>query len=231
MNNLTIANKSVNLNSDNSLADPTYSRVREKLREDIISGYFASGKRLKIAELVARYGVSQMPIREALQQLQGEGIIIIEPNKGAHVRQIDEHFLENMYDIRLLIEVYLTVKSVDHLTSKELSQLQLIQTQYEKSASKKDYVACLNHNKNFHAIIYKSADNPEGIQILERHWQLINSLRQTYGFGHERTSEIIKEHRAIIEALKSKDKKATEIAAITHCVNARTDLVAQMKLK
>ncbi|MEO6522505.1 MAG: GntR family transcriptional regulator [Mucilaginibacter sp.] len=219
------------LNFDNGLANPTYSRVREKLREDIISGYFASGKRLKIAELVARYGVSQMPIREALQQLQGEGIVIIEPNKGAHVRQIDEHFLENMYDIRLLIEVYLTVKSADHLTSKELKQLQLIQIQYEKSAAKKDYVACLNHNKSFHAVIYKLADNPEGIQILERHWQLINSLRQTYGFGKDRTAEIIHEHRAIITALESKDKNAIETAATAHCLNARTDLVAQMKLK
>jgi DNA-binding GntR family transcriptional regulator len=213
------------------LADPTYSRVREKLREDILSGYFISGERLKIAELVERYKVSQMPIREALQQLQGEGLLIIEPNKGAHVRKVDKKFLESIYEIRQLIEVYLTVKCVGNLKDKDLKLLNQIQKGYETAASKEDYTSCLQLNKRFHSTIYELADNSEGEKILEKHWQLINTLRLTYGFGSQRTAEVIEEHRAILRALESRDPKAVERAASVHCEHAKADLLLQMDSK
>jgi DNA-binding GntR family transcriptional regulator len=211
------------------LADPTYSRVREKLREDIVGGYFPSGKRLKIAELVERYSVSQMPIREALQQLQGEGLIVIEPNKGAHVRQIDQRFLENMYDIRQLIEVYLTVKSIDHIQEKDIRELAQIQGKYERAAKNRDYALCAKLNKLFHMTIYTVANNPEGSQILEKHWQLINTLRFTHGYGPGRLEKVIEEHRNIIDALGRKDVAAVERAANTHCAAAKADLINQIK--
>lgn len=215
----------------NQLANPTYSRVREKLREDILTGYFISGERLKIAELVKRYNVSQMPIREALQQLQGEGLLIIEPNKGAHVRKVDQHFMENIYEIRQVIEVYLTVKCVQSLKEKDLKILNQIQSSYEKAASNEDYSACLQLNRRFHSTLYEAADNPEGLQILERHWQLINTLRLTYGFGTRRTKEVIEEHRAILAALENRDAKAVEKAATLHCINAKSDMLSQMAEK
>lgn len=213
------------------LADPTYSRVREMLRQDILSGYFAPGDRLKIAELVSRYKVSQMPIREALQQLQGEGLLIIEPNKGAHVRKVDQQFLENIYDIRQLIEVYLTVKCAEHLKEKDVKLLTHIQNSYEKAAAKEDYNTCLQHNQRFHAIIYDLSGNPEGAQILERHWQLIKTLRLTYGFGAKRSKEVIEEHRAIVKALAEGNKNEIKKAAAAHCANAKTDLISQMSGK
>lgn len=213
------------------LADPTYSRVREKLREDILSGYFVSGERLKIAQLVERYNVSQMPIREALQQLQGEGLLIIEPNKGAHVRKVDKQFLESIYEIRQLIEVFLTVKCLENITEKDLRLLNQIQKKYEAAASKEDYTTCLQLNRRFHSTIYELANNMEGLQILEKHWQLINTLRLTYGFGSRRTTEVIKEHRAILSALEKGDKAAVEKAAAIHCVHAKSDLLLQMSEK
>lgn len=213
------------------LADPTYSRVREKLREDILSGYFVSGERLKIAQLVERYNVSQMPIREALQQLQGEGLLIIEPNKGAHVRKVDKQFLESIYEIRQLIEVFLTVKCLENITDKDLRLLSQIQKKYEAAASKEDYTTCLQLNRRFHSTIYELANNMEGLQILEKHWQLINTLRLTYGFGSRRTAEVIEEHRAILNALESGDRVAVEAAAAIHCVHAKSDLLLQMSEK
>ena len=218
-------------NALEQLADPTYSRVREKLRQDILSGYFISGERLKIAELVKRYNVSQMPIREALQQLQGEGLLIIEPNKGAHVRQVDREFLENIYEIRQVIEVYLTVKCINNLKDKDLKNLNQIQNYYEKAAAKADYNTCLQLNRKFHSTIYELANNPEGLQILERHWQLINTLRLTYGFGYRRTEEVINEHRAILAALENRSPKEVEDAASIHCTRAKSDLLSQMSKK
>ena len=70
------------------LRGTTYHRVHKAILSDIVNGTFAPGSRLKVAELCKRYGSSQMPIREALQLLQGEGFVVMSPNKGASVRPI-----------------------------------------------------------------------------------------------------------------------------------------------
>lgn len=211
-----------------TLADPTYSRVREKLRQDILSGVYVQGQRLKIADLTSRYGVSQMPIREALQQLQGEGLITIEPNKGAQVRSVDRHFVENILDIRRLIEVYLTLRSVAAISGRVLKELWHIQESYEKAAAEEDYASCVKFNRQFHAIIYELADNQEAYKIIEHHWQLVNGIRLNYGFGRERTSQVIEEHRRILRALEEKDLRELEDAASMHCLKAKEDLINQM---
>ena len=66
--------------------------IQRLLRDDIISGSLPFGSRLRIDELATRYGVSHMPIREALRELHGEGLVVIEPNRGARVRSIDLSF-------------------------------------------------------------------------------------------------------------------------------------------
>src|SRR4051812_2768522 len=70
-----------------------YVRVANRLRPDIIPGPWRPDARLKIRELAAHYGVSPAPIRESLQQLQGEGLVVMEPNRGARVRPITEQLI------------------------------------------------------------------------------------------------------------------------------------------
>ena len=90
--------------STDTLSNTIYSRVTDDLRRAIVSGDFESGERLKMVDLIQRFGTSQMPIREALQQLQGEGLITIIPNRGAQVKIIDHDFVSNIYDLRVAIE-------------------------------------------------------------------------------------------------------------------------------
>ena len=83
-----------------------YDMLRDAIREDIVAGVFPPGCRLKISDLTERYGISAMPVRDALQQLCGEGYIAIEPNRGASVRQIDATFLSQVYEIRRAVESF-----------------------------------------------------------------------------------------------------------------------------
>ena len=73
--------------------------VQQRLRNDIVSGALPFGSRLIIEDLATRYGVSHMPIREALRVLHGEGLVVIEPNRGAHVRPIYAGFIEDVFDV------------------------------------------------------------------------------------------------------------------------------------
>lgn len=212
------------------LSNTTYSKVRERLRNDILSNYFAPGARLKIMDLVKLYNVSQMPIREALQQLQGEGLVVIEQHKGAYVRQIDKKFVSNIYDLRRVIEVFLTLESMYAITDGVLTKLKRIQKGCEKAAEKGNFKQLLKYNADFHGTLYKLADNEEAFHLVEGHWQLINSLRISFGFGISRTKEIIAEHKAILKALEERNEKALEDAASIHCLNAKTDILLQMDM-
>ena len=97
--------------------------VHQRLRNDIVSGAFAFGSRLLIEELAVRYGVSHMPIREALRVLHGEGLVVIEPNRGAHVRPLYRGFIEDLFDVRAAIEMMLARRAAERRTSEHLARL------------------------------------------------------------------------------------------------------------
>ena len=86
-------------------ADPVEEgSIYELIRNDIISGQLRANERLKVVDLAKRYGTSTNPIREALQQLQGEGLVVIAPNKGATVRTIDEHLIREIYEVNAVLD-------------------------------------------------------------------------------------------------------------------------------
>src|SRR5918997_1452748 len=94
-----------------------YSALTDILREEIVSGRLAAGSRLTVEDLASRYGVSTMPVREALQRLRGEGIIVLLPHRGARVVSLDENLVSNIYDLRGAIESLLARRSLPNLTN------------------------------------------------------------------------------------------------------------------
>ena len=92
--------------------------LHDLIRDDIVEGRLEPGVRLKTAELAKRYGTSTNPVGEALHQLQGEGMVIISPNRGARVRPISEDFVRNIYEFRALIEHYLVRWFVNYATDR-----------------------------------------------------------------------------------------------------------------
>lgn len=211
------------------IGDPVYLRVRERIRNDILSGQFEPGARIKIADLAQRYGVSQMPVREGLQMLQGEGLVTIAPNRGASVRAVDERFIRNMYDIRGAIETLLVRRCAQLISESDIFRLHGIQGRYEEAARAGDFAAVLRFNKQYHHIIYTCADNVEALEMLERNWALIDSLRGRYGFGPGRLLEIVNEHRQLLRALDQRDVRQAERVALEHCEHAKEDLMRQVR--
>ncbi len=211
-----------------SMNDPIYARVRERLRSDILSGEFDTGSRLKIAMLCERYAVSQMPIREALQQLQGEGLVNIEPNKGASVRKIDEQFVSNLYEIRAALEAMLTRLATPNLLAPQRESMRKIQASFEAAVRRGDSEQASELDAQFHRTVYLAANNQEALEWIERQSGLIRCLRRKYGFGPARTPAIIREHRALVLALDYKNAADAEAAAREHCDHAKNDLLQQM---
>lgn len=204
-----------------------YQRVRDVLRQDIIAGVFHPGERLKIAALTERYDIGANPIREALQQLQGEGLVEMVPNKGAMVRMLDEAMLRETLEMREVIESFLARKFAQTGSYKLLDEIKTIQTEFEQAVAEnrtEKYTPC---NSAFHDVIMKAAGNREAEAFLTRASMLTRTIRGVIGYGHQRLREILAEHRALIVAFEARDVALAGQIAEEHARHASTDLIAQ----
>ena len=156
MGELTLTSDEASDADEFSLERP--ASVYARIREDIIEGRIAADSRLKVRDLAARYEVSTNPIREALQQLRGEGFVVITPNRGARVRTIDEEFLRDTNEIELLIEPYLTRWFADVVTNADIAALTAIQQEIE-ALNFADIARNSALDTRFHSLMYERHPN------------------------------------------------------------------------
>lgn len=206
-----------------------YQRVRDVLRMDIVSGVFNPGDRLKINALVERYDVGANPIREALQQLQGEGLVEMTPNKGATVRYMVEDVARQLLELREAIDAFVARKFAETGSYKLLDTLKDIQRRFEQAVEEGREADYTTYNNEFHEVIIMAANNREAESFLTRSSLLVRTIRGLVGYGPERVQTILAEHRAMIEAFEQRDAdKASEIARL-HAKHATEDLIAQYR--
>jgi DNA-binding GntR family transcriptional regulator len=212
------------------LGGTNYQRICDHLRADILDYRFEMGARLKIAALAARYKVSQMPIREALQQLQGEGLIRLIPNRGAIVRAVDEKFITNIYDIRQVLEDFFTRRAAVLATPEDIAGLAAIEQAYERCTRPDEIGTRIRLNLEFHGRIYRLAGNEEALAMVGQHAGIARALVHRYNHTPERIYQICEQHRAIIDAIATRDPdRAGEIAG-QHMRDARDALLVKMRV-
>ena len=202
------------------LRGTTYYRVHKAILSDIVNGTFAPGSRLKIAELCKRYGLSQMPIREALQLLQGEGFVVMSPNKGASVRPITRKFLTDIYDVRgaLYAIVYRDViASADAAFDHTLVD---IQKRFDAAVEDNDARSAQAMNRLLHSTIEALCSNAEVSKLSRKYADLTSSLRDVLGFNIARLRQISEEHWRIIGAVRDRDITCAVSAAQHHVTMA-----------
>ena len=198
------------------IPSPSYRRIQDLIRDDIVAGRLTPNLHLKTADLATRYGVSANPVREALQRLEGEGLVVILPNRGARVRAIDEPFLRNILDILLLLDPYFVRWFVESARSADIAELDAIQRRLENSAKRGDFAAFHHENGLFHGAIYRRHFNSEALRIVNLHNDLLRTLSCRYPANHARMLQSSAEHRAIIQAARAGDAETAVPATRTH---------------
>jgi DNA-binding GntR family transcriptional regulator len=207
---------------------PTYAALRDRLRAEILSGKIPAGARLTTASLVKRFGISQMPVREALQALQGEGLITIAPHRGAGVQLFDAKRVRNVYDLRGALESLLIRLAVPNLTNRAMAKLGAIHQQIRERVDAEDFGEVFDFNREFHNLIYRHADNDEALQSYDRYAQLLGTLRAHFGFSRTRMQKMVEEHALIMDALQAQDEDRLDRLARSHMEGAKADLLARM---
>lgn len=205
-----------------------YQRVHEHLRAEILSGRLAPGTRLKIQDLATRLGLSHMPVREALQQLQGEGLVIMAPNRGATVRRMDAAFVRNIFAIREALEGYLTRQAAGLMDAAAIAALRRAQAQMRRAQPGRDTALIARLNRAFHRTIETATGNDEAIRLLDLHSDLLGALRARFGYRRGRLQVVLREHDALIEALARGDAEAAGALHDQHIRGARDDMLQAM---
>lgn len=202
-----------------------YPDIQQRIRDDILSGQLAFGMRITTADLAVRYGVSPMPIREALRELRGEGLVTMELNRGARVRSIDPDFIGNIFDIRNALEVLMVRRAARLRTPEQVAQLHAIEQTLEACVGLQDYAGALHANRRLHHLIGDMAANPDAQLLLERHWLLLAGLWRESKYSPERYSGVINDHRHLIEAIADGDAEASAALMQAHVSKAKQVLL------
>jgi DNA-binding GntR family transcriptional regulator len=218
---------------------PNYQRVRDAMRSDIAQGSLASNARLKIAELTARYRLSPAPIREALNQLAAEGWVVIHPNRGAQVRDINETFFREMNEVRVALESYTVGLCAAAATPEDVDRLEKIEDEFETALAAiarrrgktdvmkdADASALLRINARLHEAIHAIHPNREAELLSGRYRNFFNTMRAARGYGVRRPHEMAREHRALLAAIRANDVAAAEQISREHVTSAMEDLLA-----
>ena len=206
------------------------ANIEGRLRDDILRGRIGFGDRLRIDELASRYGVSHMPVREALRGLAGEGLIVTEPNRGAHLRPVNRDFVEDLFDLRAAIEMMLARRAAERRSPAQLLQLIEIEHALEQLVERGDYAAIPAVNRDFHQVVNQAAGNPGALSLVEGQWLLVAALWIKVGNPPARFQSVVDDHRHLIVAIERHDGSGASALMGAHIEKARQDLLARMAM-
>lgn len=200
----------------------THELVAAVLREAITSGHLRANQALPQDEIAAQLQVSHIPVREALRQLQSEGLVTYQPNRGATVSALTPAEIREIYEIRAILETAAVRRAAPTLTEAQLDQAAGILDAAEAAT---DGTAWGAHDVDFHQCIYGLEARPRMQELIDgllrrvdRYW-LIHGLMLTHRARFE------PEHRAILAALRARDGERAGRLLAAHLAGAAELLV------
>jgi DNA-binding GntR family transcriptional regulator len=185
------------------------SQVVEALRQMILSRSLAPGMRIDMNELAQQFGVSIVPVREALARLQSSGLVRIIPHRGVFVEALSVDELIDIYTVRELLEEHAAQVATNQLRDEDTEQMAQIAGQMERIAATQQYDSFLELNRSFHFALYRAAHRRTLLQIIDQLWDRSTRYRhlQLYAIpDRAQTSQF--ETRAILVAAQRRDADA-----------------------
>lgn len=200
-------------------------RVFNKLRGDILSGRYGEHEELKELAIGEEMGVSRTPVREALRQLELEGLVQIIPNKGAYVTGITEKDVKDIYMIRSLLEGLCARWATEHITREQMEEMEENVYLAEFHARKGHMEQMAELDNRFHEIMYEACDSKILEHQLKDFHQYVLRVRRKTLASAGRGLKSNEEHKGIMEAIKGGNVELAERLAHQHMINAYDNMV------
>lgn len=210
----------------------TQTFVYETLQERILAGEYESGERLTESKVVRDLGVSRTPVREALQRLAAEGFVEFHPNRGATVILLDEHDLEELFSLRILLEGFAAGLAAENATSADVGELRRLQDEFAQAVqddSPEGRTLSSRINLRFHEVLLRVAGN-------RRLTTMVNTLtnvslaKSTFAsYSDTQLQRSVSQHDQIIEAIEHHDRNLAEMAMRVHINGARYSMIRELR--
>lgn len=213
------------------MAEPLHLRtlpaaIADRLRQEILAGTHEAGAQLRQEAIAAAYGVSRIPVREALLQLEAEGLVDIAPHRGAVVTGLSPEEVRDVFDLRLMLEPRLIEQSIPALEAGDLAELDSIQHAFGQALEANDAGRWGTLNARLHRAMYRRAPLPRTLSIVagllqtsERYTRLQLSSRAAWQRARS-------EHAELIALCRSGAAAAASALLHQHIAAVRRDLEA-----
>jgi DNA-binding GntR family transcriptional regulator len=205
------------------------SAIAEQLRQGILSGSHAAGSQLRQDALAAQYGVSRIPVREALFQLEAEGLVQIAPHKGAIVSTFSRAEVDDVFDLRVLLEPRLLRSSAPLLKPADYADIATLDAEFAHAISQNDIAHWGELNARFHQALYRHAEQPRTLAIVT---QLLQTSERYTRVQMNRASALPRaqrEHRKLLTLCSGGKLDEACAHLVAHIETVRKDLHRLLK--
>jgi len=195
---------------------PLREIVYEELKNQILMGEIPPGTRMMEIELAEEMGVSRTPVREAIRKLENEGLVTIEPRKGAYASDVSIKDMVDVLEVREDLEGMAAALAADKATEEDKEALQKITEAYKKAVADQDTEEIIKYDEQFHQLIVNCTGNKTLIQLFSQVQELALRFRYIYYDDMSRYKNMPADHRKIEEAILSGNSQKARVAAGEH---------------
>lgn len=203
-----------------------YHRVAAQMRQEILDGTLEPGSWLRLQALAKRCEVSVQPVREALQQLQGEGLVEIFPNRGARVRGLDRNRLIHIYEMREALESFMSRRFAEEAAMSDIARLVDIQQRHDAATAASDMPEVYAINREFHGLICGHGGNVDVTELTARYADLTITLSHRIGRGRRYLDRARREHHRLLAAFAKRDASGAAEIGAAHVRATRVEVLA-----
>lgn len=204
------------LNFDLQNHRPLREIVYEQLKMQILTGKIVPGTRMMEVELADEMGVSRTPVREAIRKLEKEGLVTIEPRRGAYASDISVKDMVDTLEVREDLEGLAAALAAERMSAEQIEELIKITRGYSEAIKNSDMEKIISYDEQFHKYIVACSGNKTLIQLSETVQELALRFRYLYYDDFSRYENMPVEHKHIIEAITSGDIEEARSVADEH---------------
>ncbi len=210
------------MNDSNKKPKLTTEQIAAEIRGEILNGRLKSGKPLRQDDIAAKFGISKIPVREALFQLKAEGLVTFVPNKGAAVSVLSPKEAEEIYTMRIALEPAALERAIPNLTIRNLTEAEELLTAIDQEEKIEKWGEL---NWLFHATLYAPADMPRMIEWIQALHINVARYLIVYleGMNYQEVSQ--REHRELLDACRHGDVHRAKAVLVEHLESASRQLV------
>ena len=202
--------------------------VLAQLRKEIVNGELGPGSPIRQDAIAKRFGVSRVPVREALKILEGEGQVLYRPHKGYLVAQLDFSEVQEIYHIRRLLEEEALRFAMPNLTDEVVEALADLAAEME-STSPSDIERMASLNRLFHFGFFEPSGMPRLVKQIRLLWDASDAYRAIYYMDEDQHATVHEEHAALVEAARARDVEGAIEVFAAHRQHALDHLKAVLE--